>query len=412
MDQSQWGSVAQTGNDNPTRLVQRPEVRTPFPSHATGEGPRTPPLGSRLPSLNGKQIALLAVLLVVLVGSIALGVSVWARSQTLTATTKPSPTTSANGGADLKATVSFSDGKDGGRSNALNIAIQGLQAPAAGTQYHGWVIDEQREKTQDLGALKQEGQNFTLSFSATNANLIGGISKVLITQEQGNPSAPSTDKIILSAQAPAQALVHVRHLEYEFPATPNKIGLLIGLREQTRLLNTQAALLNQAFDSQNNQAVQCALQSMTNLIEGRKGADFKQIPGSCSRFNVTVNSDGFGLLGVGSDGYIPASAAHAVLAATQSDSTQTIKLHSGHVTIATDNLKKWVTNINNDVQSLFNNPTDKAKVNEIVKLANASLNGQDINNDERVDPIPDEAGANLAYIHGQLMAQLSLQPNK
>ncbi len=80
------------------------------------------------------------------------------------------------------------------------------------------------------------------------------------------------------------------------------------------------------------------------------------------------------------------------------------------MTICLENVKGWITTIDQDALALLNNPTNTAKVQEIVTLANHALNGVDINGDEKVDPIPGEGGATTAYFHGQLMATLALAP--
>ena len=71
-------------------------------------------------------------------------------------------------------------------------------------------------------------------------------------------------------------------------------------------------------------------------------------------------------------------------------------------------MKGWVTSIDHDAQALLNNPTDSAKIKEIVTLANHTFNGFDANGDGSIDPIPGEGGAVTAYYHGQLMASLVL----
>ncbi len=73
-------------------------------------------------------------------------------------------------------------------------------------------------------------------------------------------------------------------------------------------------------------------------------------------------------------------------------------------------MKGWITTIDQDALALLNNPTNTAKVQEIVTLANHAFNGFDANGDGSVDPIPGEGGAVTANFHGQLMATLVLAP--
>ena len=118
--------------------------------------------------------------------------------------------------------------------------------------------------------------------------------------------------------------------------------------------------------------------------------------------------DGFGILG---QGYATTAAAHAALAATQPDSTNTIRLHAGHVEIATNNIQGWVTTVDQDALKLLANPSDTPVIQEIVNLSDHAYHGVDTNGDEQIDPVPGEAGAITAYIHGQLMAGLPLISN-
>ena len=113
---------------------------------------------------------------------------------------------------------------------------------------------------------------------------------------------------------------------------------------------------------------------------------------------------------LGTGGYIANGEAHASLAATQPDTTTTIRVHAGHVAICLQNMNGWISTIDHDARDLLNNPVDATKVQEIVTLANHAFNGFDANGDGSIDPIPGEGGAVTAYYHGQLMAALVLAP--
>jgi hypothetical protein len=182
----------------------------------------------------------------------------------------------------------------------------------------------------------------------------------------------------------------------------------VGLVDQTQRLSSASQLLQSIAGSGNTAALQCAAQSIIDIVQGTRGSQYQPLANQCASQNITEVGDGYGLLGTG--GYIANGEAHASLAATQSDTTANIRLHAGHVAICLENVKGWVTTIDQDALALLNNPTNTAKVQEIVTLANHALNGVDINGDEKVDPIPGEGGAATAYFHGQLMATLALAP--
>jgi hypothetical protein len=304
--------------------------------------------------------------------------------------------------------VSFSDSQNGqGLTNALILKISGLGVPPKNLHYYGWIVDAASEKTLALGVLVAQGKNFGLAFADKN-NLLAAGNEVEVTQEQGSPMFP-TGEVVLSGTLPPLALIHIRHLLVHFDTTPGKIGLLVGLRNQTRLLNTEAELLK-SFANADPDKIGCMAQSIVNVIEGKSGRNAQPLADVCATFNVTDGSDGFGLLNPGNPnaGYIVLSAEHASLAATQSDSTNVIRMHAQHVQAATTNLRKWITTLDKDARQLVAHPNNTTLIPEIATLAEHALNGVDIDDDGQVDPVVGEAGAIIAYNEGQMMAQLTL----
>lgn len=304
--------------------------------------------------------------------------------------------------------ISFSDSQNGqGLTNALTLKITGLGTPPKDLHYYGWIIDAASEKTLSLGALIAQGRNFGLTFTNKN-NLLAMGSQFEITQEQGNPEFP-TGEVVLSGTLPPLALIHIRHLLVHFDTTPGKVGLLVGLRSQTRLLNTESELLKSSADDGPDK-IGCVAQSIVNVIEGMGGQNARPLPAICAALNVADNSDGFGLQNPGNPnaGYIILSAEHASLAAIQSDATATIKMHAQHVQAATTNLKKWIATLDKDASQLVAHPNNTALISEITTISEHALNGVDQDDDGQVDPITGEAGAIIAYNEGQMMAQLML----
>ncbi|HEV2662495.1 MAG TPA: hypothetical protein VGU68_17960, partial [Ktedonobacteraceae bacterium] len=278
------------------------------------------------------------------------------------------------------------------------------------SHYYAWLVDTSAAKVLPLGALTAQGRNFTLDF-AGKANLLGAGNQLEITQEKGTPSLPA-GKVVLAGIFPPLAFIHIRHLLFSFGSTPGKVGLLVGLREQARALTEQATLLK-SLSNRGSQAVSCGAQNIINLVEGVHGHNVQPLNAACSAFNVTNAGDGFGLFDPNdaNGGYVILASGHAALAATQNDSTDTIRQHAGRVQIATDNLKKWLTSIDNDARQLTISPTNTALIQDIVTLSDHVLNGFDLNDNGQVDPISGEAGTITAYNEGQLMAQLPLATN-
>jgi hypothetical protein len=353
---------------------------------------------------NTWRIAFIVVLVLLVIGVGTLGTIAFLKNHTSTTNNGSTNTlaTNANG------TISFSDSQNGsGHSNVVTINASGLTAPPAGSQYNAWIVDTQSERATGLGMLVQNKDGTYTVKSTNNHNVLSLGNRFVITIEQGAVSVP-TGQVVLSASFPPKAYVHIKHLLVSFPDTPGKIGLLVGLVDQAQKLSSASQLLQSISASQNSNAITCAAQSIIDIAEGSQGSHYQPLTNNCASQNIAESGDGYGLLGTG--GYIANGEAHASLAATQTDTTSTIRVHAGHVTICLENMKGWITTIDNDAQSLLNNPTDKAKVQEIVTLANHAFNGFDANGDGSIDPIPGEGGAVTAYFHGQLMATLVLAP--
>ncbi len=369
-----------------------PTVRTP---------PQPPPRKS-----NPWRLLFIIALVLIIIGVGILGTIAFMNRTTTTnnGSTNTPIATNANG------TVSFSDSQNGsGHSNIVTVNARGLTTPPTGSQYDAWIIDTQSEHATGLGTLVKTPDGTFTAKSTNQHNILSLGNRVEVTLEQGTVPVP-TGQVVLAANFPPKAFVHIKHLLVSFPDTPGKIGLLVGLVDQAQKLSSASQLLQGISASHNSFAIQCAAQSIIDIAEGTNGAHYQPLANQCASANIAEVGDGYGLLGSG--GYIANSQAHASLAATQSDTTSTIRVHAGHVAICLQNMNGWINTIDHDAQGLLNNPNDPAKVQEIVTLANHAYNGFDANGDGTIDPIPGEGGAVTAYYHGQLMAVLVLAPGQ
>jgi len=395
---------------------QPPTPQTPVRNNALQ--PDTPYRGGDTPTIlssppparknNTWRIAFIVVLVLLIIGVGTIGTIALLNKQNHTSVTnnRSSNTPIAS---NANGTVSFSDSQNvSGHSNAVTINVRGLATPPSGSQYNAWIVDTQSERPTGLGTLIQN-KDGTYTTKSTNHhhNILSLGNKVVVTLEQGTVTV-ATGRVILSAVFPPNAFVHIKHLLVSFPDTPGKIGLLVGLVDQAQKMSSASQLLQSISASQNSSAIRCAAQSIIDIAEGTQGSHYKPLANQCASENIAEVGDGYGLLGNG--GYIANGQAHASLAATQSDTTVTIRVHAGHVATSLENMKGWVNTIDHDAQALLNNPTDSAKVQEIVTLANHAFNGFDANGDGSIDPIPGVGGSVTAYYHGQLMAALVLAP--
>ncbi len=348
-----------------------------------------------------RSILIAALIMLLVVASSAIGITVLSH--------KSSGTSGTTG------QVIFFDGQNGpaGHTGTLSIVVHGLEAPPAGSQYAAWFINNQSEEVMALGTLTAQDQAFILHYSGDSSNgqagtnLLSAGDKLEITLEQGAVKLP-TGKVVLTGAFPLKAFAHIRHVLVSFPATPGKIGFLVGVLQQTHLLNIQADVLQTIASSRDANAIECAAQSVIDLIEGMRGPNYHPLAETCGLQHVTMTGDGFGLLG--KDGYLASAAEHATFAVTQPDATSTMRLHARLMAIALSNIKGWITTIEQDALHLIASPTDLAKAQEIATLADDVYHGVDINGDGQIDPVAGEAGVLTAYLQGQLMATLALTP--
>src|SRR6266566_1566920 len=403
-----------------SQVVARDTVRLPLerpsPSPARTDSPSPAPLQrSALPAQppqlrpphhpirSSRHRILIAFFILLLLAGVTLGITF----PLTTITVKPQPGVSPSGQAV------FLDSQQGlpGQTDALSITTQDLGPPPVGFQYQAWLINEQTERLFALGPLLVRSHTSSLRYTGDGkhgrpgTNVLGAGNKLIITLEHVVVQAP-TGKAVLTGTFPPQAFVHIRHLLVSFPTVPGKLGLLVGLRKQTQLLKAQALVLEGFASSRNEGAITCAAQSLIDIIEGMKGTHYHPLADWCASLAITTTGDGFGLLG--SNGYVAVTAAHAILAATQPDTTDNIRVRAEQVRVAITNIKGWVTTIEQDALHVLNTPTDTRQVPLMAQLANQVYSGTDTDNDDRVDPVVGEAGAITAYIHGQLMATLPL----
>ncbi len=312
---------------------------------------------------------------------------------------------SAMSSASGQVTFFTSQNGPGGQTDALNIVVHNLDAPPTGSEYAVWLINQDTEAVLALGTLKMNNQTGSLTYSGASSNLLSPGDKLEITQEQGKVVAPA-GKVILPGTFPIKSFAHVVHLLVDYPGTPGKIGLLVGVLEQTHLLDIQSAVLQSVVASQNTVAMGCVAQSMLDIIEGKHGSHYKPLDEACAFQNVTTTGDGFGLQG--KEGYLTGSTAHAGYATSQPDATSAMHVHTALMDVSIANIARWLTTIDQDAFLLRTHPTDVSKVEEIVRLADDAYHGVDVNGDGQIDPVSGEAGAITAFQQGQLIATLSL----
>ncbi|MGZ3583976.1 MAG: hypothetical protein ACXWP6_15060, partial [Ktedonobacterales bacterium] len=404
----------------PVNTIQRPALPEPSPRSLVAYESGSPTNGRQPGGLASKvspsqsaprrqNIGVLALAAVLILTVIIGGAFVLFRGNSASLT---------NGSA----TAVFSDSKGAapGHTDALTITTTSLSAPAAGYSYQAWLIDTQKEHIISLGALVKKGNSFTLAYAGdggsgrSGTNLLGAGDKLEITLERGTVIAPA-GATVLSITFPQIPFTHIQHLLFSYPATPGKIGLAVGLLQQTQILSQQAGFLQQAAASGDDVATRCLAQSMVDIIQGAHGQQYKPLREACAAKGITATGDGFGLLKAANSsnaedatGYLEGVSDHASLAASGPDATAAVRTHAAEVITALSNLKGWLATIQQETLDLLNNPQAAAEAQAVATLCDRTFKGVDANSDGHIEPVAGEIGAQGAYTSAQLMATLSL----
>lgn len=372
-----------------------------------------PATGKTAPGSSVGRVALIAALVLVVIAGLSAGAVALIRNTNFVGITPASNNNTASessAGNSAQATnangvVNFIDAPGGsGHSNEITISINGLQTPSSGSQYDAWFIDTSTNHALALGALALKNSAYTLTYSDNGANLIGLGDEIEITLEHGAATQPAQNAL-LSAAFPTQAFVYVRYMDYSYKTTPGHVGLLVGLIEQAKLLNTVTHLLTA---NPNALETRCIAQAALDIMEGKVGADYRTLSASCGGVGIAGIGDGLGLLGA--NGYIAVTQAQDLLANSQPDATSLIHEHSRHVTYGLQDMNTWLATARQDALALLGNPANSAKMQELATLANHAYYGYDANHDGKIDYVPGEAGAMISYQHGQFMTAMVLSP--
>jgi plastocyanin len=323
----------------------------------------------------------------------------------------PTPTTAATQPPAAIGSLRFSDNL--GLSDRIILTIGAAPQRPTGKAFYAWLTNASSTGVVSLGRLTPDAVgavNLTYDDPASG-NLLATYDTLIVTNEdlESVPASPSND-IAFSGQLPSKALVHIRHLLVGFDATPNKIGLEVGLRTQVDLIHQHAQFMSDAQASGNLATVKLHAEHLVNIIEGAKGPDYGDLN---KDGKVTNPGDGYGLLLNGDQlGYLQGSKDHAELAANTDDATADIKLHAGHVGITVDNVSGWVTTIRDEsleVAKAADLSATEPLVRQILALSGQALNGVDLQGDGQIQPVPGGGGAITSYQHAQLMAAIPLK---
>jgi len=291
-----------------------------------------------------------------------------------------------------------------------------LANPPEGSQYEVWLIDNSGEQSRSIGVLTADNKGtYSLTFvDPQSRNLLADYSQMEITVEPNPDNSPNpSSEVAYSSGIPRGSLTHIRHLMVATDETPNKIGMIDGLKNNVTLINQSAQAMLTAFEANKQKDIRSNAEAIINLVVGNQDSSYVDWD---ANGKINDPGDGFGLLVNGDQtGYIGGTHHHSSYSAAAEDSAPNIRLHDEHVEISIHNVEEWAIQLRDTTKRIVQAPEGaniEADVRTAVTLANQILNGLDTNGNEIIEPIAGEGGALTAYQHAYYMADMPILPGK
>lgn len=421
-------------NHPPTALIPLPASRLPVPAQA-------PPVSVSPSTIRGKKgrskwlLALIVILVIVLLGS---GLAAF---QVIT-NGFPGQKSIA-GQAFFVSSGILNQSSNQGIADALQLDLQNLPDPHAGSSYYAWLLNDNDANTNALPillgtlAVKNGHANISYPGDALHSDLLAQYSRLLVTEESTSPppTNPSLDTTTWRYYAafprtpnPADTinhfsvLDHLRHLLAEDPKLKG-VGLTGGLdiwlfRNTTKVLEWSGSARD-AYNAQDTGLMRRQLVRILDYLDGSQFISNENIPPDL----VSVEND-------------PAIAHVARVALLQSSPTQQPPGYLRHIgthlleitespgvtpdqqrlarqiSDATSNVQAWLTAVQKDAQTLLRMTPEQLKqpgvqtiLNDLFTQANAAFVGQ-------TDPNTNQVREGVAQIHYniQRLATFTITP--
>jgi uncharacterized membrane protein YozB (DUF420 family) len=301
----------------------------------------------------------------------------------------------------------FSD--NAAHSDQVNLSLLSVSPPPTGLVYEAWLTGDDLSPF-SMGQLTLADDAITHTFTdPSGRNLLALYRRAFITIEPANDTDPTpAATIVFAGELPPQVVGPVRLVAAASPNTPDGDGLALNTLAEAEALLKIAQVQPDFVADDNLAELKVHAEAALNLLEGAGSPDFGDRDGDGEVFNP---GDGLGLLG--SEGYLSNIMAQAGQAGQSPGAGELVKLHAGHVEAAAQNILDWADQIKElelKILSASDTASAAADTAKTLELAQAILAGADANNDGRVDPIPDEGGAQTLYEHALLMAGIELMP--
>jgi serine/threonine protein kinase len=265
------------------------------------------------------------------------------------------------------------------------LTVTGLPQPPEGQQYEAWLLGQEARRGMGPIDLQADGSG-QMSFTS-DENLLTLYDRFEITLEPQDSNPVATGDTVYSGVIPAGPLVHIKHLLVSFHNTPDHIGLVTGLMNQTEQIEVIAADMQAAFDDQDLAEIKRQAEGLINLIEGSEGEHFGDLDGDG---DITNLGDGYGLLpSADNSGYIQTAIEHANYAATTEGATDIVIQNAERMEAAAQNLGGWAAQLREIAVIILANDnlaSISAPLQELNDVAALLMNGDDFNGSGSIEP--------------------------
>lgn len=334
----------------------------------------------------------------------------------LASATDPNPSvtiTNSQGPVALSGPIAILRFQNGsGIADQAKLIARAVPAPPPDSQYEIWLIGAEDRISLGKFSPDNTGKGELIFSEPASANLLALYDKVEITIEPKSDTnlAPS-GLVAYSFTFPEQGLTHLRYLLSSFANAPDKKSLVQGLYLDVQNLDQLAKDIQTAFKNGDKAGAMQKSEEALLLLAGAQSGDYKDWNGDGK---ITRTGDAYGLLLNGNSfGYIQAVNSEANYTIGTSEATQFMIENGEVVKTCTENLSHWAPQLRSLLLKILTSSSDaeiSKAADDLVALSNQVLDGIDLDQNGKVDPVSGECGAKTAYEYAYYMADMPIAP--
>ena len=291
------------------------------------------------------------------------------------------------------------------------LIADALLAPPPDSQYEVWLVGDDQRISLGILTLDASGKDKLIFTDEQGSNLLTSYYGVELTIEPNPDTDPKSSGMIAYSFYHAQVgLTHLRSLLVSFPGTPDQNALVQGLNTDIQTIDELAKEMQKASANGNTDRVQLYAEAILNIMVGDENPDYKDWNNDGQ---VDDPSDGYGLLQNGRNlGYLRAAFSEADASVNAAGSSDQMITSGEDLKISLQNLAQWTEQLQGVITSILASPAPsdlEQRVLQAAALTEKMLNGSDLDEDGKVEPLPGEAGMQVAYEKAYRMADMPLQ---